>query len=253
MLKCKINVRYWLWSVVESILVSNCRYLLSSLFRTIRHYLQLFVSIWNYSICHFSLLFATIQLLFATSFHHSRLTTRIRSCILDMDDLSHTIRDYSGVFVLFATMCYSIVPDIYLQSGIVIRFDNLDQNKPLANCWTAIYRQEFLNLNDPVMGRKQKVWWSNWWFFAFCLKTIKYKSNEVHCYEIDCFSIRSSREWLASHSFPLHSLSLGPPLAGGPPLQEWSHTPIVDHTRMFWFGLIGAFLKDCALCRNPFA
>ena len=66
MLKCKINVRYWLWSVVESILVSNCHYSLSSLFRTIRHYLQLFVSIWNYSICHFSLLFATIQLLFAT-------------------------------------------------------------------------------------------------------------------------------------------------------------------------------------------
>ena len=57
--------------------------------------MQLFVSIWNYSICHFSLLFATIQLLFATSCHHSRLTTRIRSCILDMDDLSHTIRDYS--------------------------------------------------------------------------------------------------------------------------------------------------------------
>ena len=44
-------------------------------------------------------LFGTIQLLFATSCHHSRLTTRIRSCILDMDDLSHTIRDYSGVFV----------------------------------------------------------------------------------------------------------------------------------------------------------
>ena len=95
MLKYKINVRHWLWSVVESILVSNCHYSLSSLFRTIHHYLQLFVSIWNYSICHFSLLFATIQLLFATSCHHSRLTTCIRLCILDMDDLSHTIRDYS--------------------------------------------------------------------------------------------------------------------------------------------------------------
>ena len=76
-------------------MVSNCHYSLSSPFRTIRHYLQLFVSIWNYSICHFSLLFATIQLLFATSCHHSRLMTRIRSCILDIDDLSHTIRDYS--------------------------------------------------------------------------------------------------------------------------------------------------------------
>ena len=34
MLKCKINVRHWLWSVVESILVSNCHY--SRLFGSIR-------------------------------------------------------------------------------------------------------------------------------------------------------------------------------------------------------------------------
>ena len=159
MLKCKINVRYWLWSVVESILVSNCHYLLSSLFRTIRHYLQLFVSIWNYSICHFSLLFATIQLLFATSFHHSRLTTRIRSCILDMDDLSHTICDYSGVFVLFATMCYSIVPDIYLQSGIVIRFDNLDQPRPkqaISQLLDSYIQARVFELKWPRDGKETK-------------------------------------------------------------------------------------------------
>ena len=36
-----------------------------------------------------------------------------------MDDLSHTIRDYSGVFVLFATMCYSIFPDIYLDQAVI--------------------------------------------------------------------------------------------------------------------------------------
>ena len=122
-----------------------------------------------------------------------------------------SIQEYSYYSRLCAILLFQT--SIYSPGSLsdLITSTKLDQNKPLANCWTAIYRQEFLNLNDPVMGRKQKVWWSNWWFFAFCLKTIKYKSNEVHCYEIDCFSIRSWREWLPSHSFPLLSFSWSSP------------------------------------------
>ena len=34
-------------------------------------------------------------------------------------DLSHTIRDYSGVLVLFATIRYSVFPDIYLDQATI--------------------------------------------------------------------------------------------------------------------------------------
>ena len=34
-------------------------------------------------------------------------------------DLSHTIRDYSGVFVLFATIRYLVFPDIYLDQAAI--------------------------------------------------------------------------------------------------------------------------------------
>ena len=41
-------------------------------------------------------------------------------------------------------------------------------------------------VNDPVIGRKQKVWCgSNWRFSAFGLTTTKLTGNEFYCYKIE--------------------------------------------------------------------
>ena len=45
--------------------------------------------------------------------------------------------------------------------------------------------QTIVGLNDLLMGRKQKVCWSNCRFSVFCFTTTKLTGNDIYCYKIE--------------------------------------------------------------------